>query len=227
MDLAGLIAANKRGRSYDKLEKDCGGEPTSGRIQQLATQTLKTWPTPAVMHGLARGLGVSAGRVVLATAESLGFRMDSAVPRLVEFLPASAMRMTDEQMSAVGELLRSFLDDPVVRRNADVVYELRKQRSSELRARWRERELDEGGSSDDQPSEAEKRLTARADAGPDVVGTDPGGDKPGRGPSSADLSRTVDTEPVTPIRRPMRRVQGEAASKRKIDPTEGGGDDGS
>ncbi|GAA5229210.1 hypothetical protein [Arthrobacter cryoconiti] len=66
-----LILDRKGGRTYGKLSDDCGGQPTSGRLQQMATTRLKAFPDPETLKGLAIGLGVSVTRIILTAAESL------------------------------------------------------------------------------------------------------------------------------------------------------------
>jgi hypothetical protein len=110
MDLRELIAAHKRGRSYEQLARDCGGVVTSQRLQQLGTTKLKAFPTTEVLKGMARGLGASEAAVVLAVAESLGLDVTRAAPRLMELLPATASTMTERQASAVAEVIRSFTE---------------------------------------------------------------------------------------------------------------------
>jgi len=108
MDIAELIAANKRGRSYRTLATDCGGRPTHGRIQQLATGTAE-WMEPDNIRGLATGLGVSERAVVLALAESLGLRVEAS-HRLELYLPGDTSSLTPKQLSAIGELVRSMVE---------------------------------------------------------------------------------------------------------------------
>jgi len=71
-DLRTLVLDGKGDRSFDRVSSDCGGVPTGKRLQQIATTPLKTFPDPASIRGLARGLGVSQQDVILASARSLG-----------------------------------------------------------------------------------------------------------------------------------------------------------
>lgn len=75
VDLVQLILDRKGDRSYERLSKDCGGIPTRARLGQIATTEFKTFPDPATLRGLSRGLGVPMTDVVLAAARSLGLRV--------------------------------------------------------------------------------------------------------------------------------------------------------
>lgn len=108
MDLAGLIATHKRGRSYRQLAKDGGGMLTAGRIQQIATAPLKSWPGAGSVTSLARMLSVSERAVVLASAESLGIDVAQA-ESLANYLPAGTESLRDDQKAALAALVRSML----------------------------------------------------------------------------------------------------------------------
>lgn len=99
-DLAELIAQHISGRTLDELARDCGGVPSRSRIWQLQSHEMKSWPTPEIIRGLARGLGVAEAAVIYASANSLGFRMEEP-SRLTELLPESAARLDDFQVHAV------------------------------------------------------------------------------------------------------------------------------
>lgn len=108
MNLAELISSQKGDRSYDQLERDCGGRPSSKRLQQIVTGQLKAFPDPDSIRSLARGLRVSEAAVVLAAAESLGLDVRRALPALVEILPAEASDLSEREALAVAELIRAF-----------------------------------------------------------------------------------------------------------------------
>ena len=109
MDIATLIRATKGDRSYEQLSEACGGEPTAGRLQQIATKPLKEFPEPRTIRSLARGLGVGERRVVLAWAETLGLDVERAEPRLVQLLPPAAASLDDEQTAAVLAVIRAMV----------------------------------------------------------------------------------------------------------------------
>ena len=108
MDLARLIEANKRGRSYRKLADDCGGKPTHQRLQQLGSGAVKEWMEPDNISGLARGLSVTERAVVLALAESMGLSVGSH-EMLEMHLPSNTDRLRPDQLAALGALVRSML----------------------------------------------------------------------------------------------------------------------
>lgn len=72
-----LVLDHKGDRSYDRLGKDCGNNPTGKRLQQITTMGIKNFPDPDTIRGLSRGLGVSITDVVLASARSLGLSVAS------------------------------------------------------------------------------------------------------------------------------------------------------
>lgn len=110
MNLGELIRRNKDDRSYDQLAHDCGGAPTSQRIQQLATaKRIANFPDPSSLRGLARGLHVTEPAVVLAAAESVGLDAASALPSLVQVLPAGSEKLSDQEIVAVVAVIRAFV----------------------------------------------------------------------------------------------------------------------
>lgn len=111
MDLAELILANKAGRSYATLARDCGDAIGAKRLQHIATLTrpLANFPDPPSIRGLARGLRVTERTVILAAAESLGLDVGQALPPLVEQLPVGTEQLTDQEVSTVVTMVRTLL----------------------------------------------------------------------------------------------------------------------
>lgn len=108
--LGELITSCKGRRTYDQLSRDCGGVPTPGRIQQLATKDQNRFPDPDTITGLARGLRVNASAVVDACAASLGIVSEDASPKLARLMPADTAALTDGQVSAVLAVIQTFVD---------------------------------------------------------------------------------------------------------------------
>ena len=108
MDLAELMRAVKGARTYEELERLCGGSPSAQRLQKIATQKLKAFPDPPSIRGLARGLGVSESAIVLAAAESLDLSVLEPKSSLHALLPASVTKLTDDQVAAILQLIRAF-----------------------------------------------------------------------------------------------------------------------
>ena len=75
--LADLIsdAKTRLGYSYESMSKACGGVPGAGRLHQLATKPLRTFPDPDTINGLARGCKVSPLDIIKASARSLGINV--------------------------------------------------------------------------------------------------------------------------------------------------------
>lgn len=102
MNLSDLITERKAGRSYEQLSKECGGTPTSKRLQQIATNDIKSFPDPETIRGLARGLKVSERAVLSAAAESLGIEGSAGDSKLETWLSSSKLRdLTDEQIDVI------------------------------------------------------------------------------------------------------------------------------
>lgn len=106
--LATLVLDHKGDRSYERLSKDCGGEPTGKRLQQIATTPIKTFPDAETIQGIAQGLGVSVTDVVLASARSLGLevRTDPG-PAAVQLDPDIAVEETRHAVLAVVRAVRA------------------------------------------------------------------------------------------------------------------------
>lgn len=110
MNLMDLINERKAGRSYEQLSKACGGNPTAGRLQQIATKDLKTFPDPDTIRGLAQGLKVSERAVLNATGESLGIEVESGGSRIEQWLSSSTLsKLTQEQVDVVLRLVDAFV----------------------------------------------------------------------------------------------------------------------
>lgn len=104
-----LILALKGARTYEQLAEDCGGVPTPGRIQQLATKPQNTFPSPDTVRGLARGLRVNAGTIISACAASLGLKDEGEAPRIVTMLPPGADALDNGQLAAVLSVINQFV----------------------------------------------------------------------------------------------------------------------
>jgi hypothetical protein len=117
VNLRELVKSQKGHRSYATLADDCGGYPSDKRLQQLATQQQKNFVDPKTIQALARGLRVTEVTVVLAAAEDLGLDVSRATPRVLDYLPAAVNDLDEDQLFAIGNLIRSFIppeqqDDP-------------------------------------------------------------------------------------------------------------------
>lgn len=107
--LSELIATCKGGRTYEQLSTDCGGAPTPGRIQQLATRPQRSFPDPETIEALARGLHVRPMAVLDACAVSLGIAGNPGTHPLTELLPDAASDLRPEQVAAVLAVVQAFV----------------------------------------------------------------------------------------------------------------------
>lgn len=108
MNLAQLIAAQKDGRTYAQLAKDCGGAPSDKRLQQLAKYPIKEFPDPGTLRALARGLRVGERVVVLAVAETLNLNVQTE-GRLIDHLPSGTDRIAPDQVDALVRLVHTLV----------------------------------------------------------------------------------------------------------------------
>jgi hypothetical protein len=104
--LGELVKRLADGRSDAQLAVDCGGVPSRPRINQIVNHPMQQWPSMDVIHGLAKGLRVAPETIVLASANSLGFRLQEP-SRLARLLPPSD-DLTDEQVNAVLAVVRAM-----------------------------------------------------------------------------------------------------------------------
>lgn len=114
MNLNELFLTHKGTRSYDDLERACGRELTSQRLQQIATTPPKEFPKAKNIKAIARALGISEAVVVLAAAESLGLDVSRELPRLVQVLPSTASDLSDEEVAALAHVIRAFKREDVM-----------------------------------------------------------------------------------------------------------------
>lgn len=111
--LADLIsdAKTRLGYSYESMSKACGGVPGAGRLHQLATKPLRTFPDPDTINGLARGCKVSPLDIIKASARSLGINVsddDRDQVRIPGFdsLPPTVRDTFRDLGQQVGELAK-------------------------------------------------------------------------------------------------------------------------
>lgn len=112
MNLSELIETHKGRRSYPELSRDCGGAPSSKRLQQLVREEIRNFPDPPTVAALARGLRVPQRVVILSAAESLGLEVSDSTPRVMQLMPAGASSLSEEQAAAVAHLVDVIVSDP-------------------------------------------------------------------------------------------------------------------
>lgn len=108
LTLGQLIARMRAGRTYDELAAAGGGIPGAPRWYTLERKPMKAFPDRATILGLAQGLDVPVRTVLLAIARSLDLPLTAEPERLIQVLPPSASRLTDEQIVIVGSLVRQM-----------------------------------------------------------------------------------------------------------------------
>lgn len=112
MNLSELIETHKGRRSYPDLERDCGGKPSSKRLQQLVKDSISNFPDPPTIAALARGLRVPQRVVIMAAAESLGLDVHDTAPRVMQLMPSTASDLSEAQAAAVAHLVDVIVNDP-------------------------------------------------------------------------------------------------------------------
>ena len=110
MDLQTLITERKGRRSYEDLAKAAGGKPTAARLQQIATNPMRSFPDPDTLRALHRALRVPLRAVVEAAAVSCGLDMGHHRSRLETWLPGDLDRLTPAQVDAVLAVVAAMLD---------------------------------------------------------------------------------------------------------------------
>lgn len=110
LTLGELILTCKGARTYSQLAEDCGGIPTAGRIQQMATKDQNAFPDPETIKALARGLRVGTSTVIEACAVSLGVGTKRAAAPIVQLLPDGAETLSPEQVNAVLAVVHAFIE---------------------------------------------------------------------------------------------------------------------
>ena len=58
------------------LSNDCGGVPSDKRIHQIINATMKNFPDPETIRGLAKGLRTSESTIIRAASRSLSLEVD-------------------------------------------------------------------------------------------------------------------------------------------------------
>ena len=120
MKLSELLNERKGDRSYEALERDCGGVPKAARLQQIATKPPKTFPDPDSIRGLARGLRVPERVVLAAAAESLGFLMPQEPSRLEQWIPSERVEdLSPKQIDVILGMIEAMTSDEPVSRYVD------------------------------------------------------------------------------------------------------------
>jgi hypothetical protein len=109
-NLAQLILDRKMGRSFEKLADDCGGQPAGRRLQQMAngSRPMKNFPDPDTIRAMAGGLGVSEAEIILASARSLGFGVDSTGSG--ELTIAGAGALPADARKAIMDVARALMN---------------------------------------------------------------------------------------------------------------------
>lgn len=107
-NLAALINLRKGDRSYERLSRDCGGNPSRARLQQIATGELKEFPDPETIQCLSRGLGATVTDIILASARSLGLNVAIGDPEALVVAGAGALDPSaqDVILGVARELLK-------------------------------------------------------------------------------------------------------------------------
>lgn len=109
MNLRELVTSRKGTRTYETLSRDCGGHPSSKRLQQLATKAQKNFPDPDTVRALAKGLRVPEVRVVLAAAEDLGIDVSRATPRVLDYLPPDIGSLGERELEHLAVMVEAFM----------------------------------------------------------------------------------------------------------------------
>jgi hypothetical protein len=109
--LQDLINTRRGQRTYEQLSQDCGGHPSAGRLQQMATKPQQSFPNPETLRGLAAGLRVNPIIVLSAFAASFGIEGEDGQPSLVSMLPPGVRELTEGQVNTVLTVIQQMITD--------------------------------------------------------------------------------------------------------------------
>lgn len=105
-----LILLLKGDRTYDHLSRDCGGVPTAGRIQQMATRPQNAFPSPDSIRGLAKGLGVKPSVIMDACGQDFELWNSEELSSTGLALPAGSDQLTPSQHSVLVSVARELVN---------------------------------------------------------------------------------------------------------------------
>lgn len=105
-----LILRLKGERTYEQLSKDCGGQPSQGRIQQMTTKHQTGFPSVESIRGLAKGLGVKPAVILAALGKDFELLTDGDLSTNSNLpLPEGSESLTSSQHSAVVSMVRELV----------------------------------------------------------------------------------------------------------------------
>lgn len=109
--LQDLINIRRGTRTYEQLANDCGGHPSAGRLQQLATKAQQSFPNPETLRGLSLGLRVNPIIILSAFAATFGLDSNDSMPPIVSMLPPGANALDDSQVNTVLTVVQQMISD--------------------------------------------------------------------------------------------------------------------
>lgn len=105
-----LIVRLKGTRTYEQLSEDCGGLPSSARIQQMATKPQTNFPAVESIKGLAKGLGVKPVVLLAACGQDFELLSENDLNSSAGLLlPEGADKLTNAQQSVVVGMVRELV----------------------------------------------------------------------------------------------------------------------
>lgn len=118
-NLSQLILDRKMGRTFERLAEDCGGMPAGRRLQQMANgnRPMKNFPDPDTISAMAKGLAVTEAEVILASARSLGFQVDSTGAGELH-IPGAGVLPDDARM-AIMDVARALINAHATKRDSE------------------------------------------------------------------------------------------------------------
>lgn len=106
-----LILLLKDDRTYEQLSRECGGVPTAGRIQQMATRPQNTFPSPDSIRGLAKGLGVRPAVILDACGQDFDLWGPEEFKTSGLALPAGIDTLAPSQHSVLVAVAREMVNN--------------------------------------------------------------------------------------------------------------------
>lgn len=102
-----LILTKKGDRTFARLSRDCGGNPTDRRLNGMVHNPMKAFPDAETMERLAIGLRVNVLDVLLASARSLGLPVLASDPG--SLILAGAGHLPSSAKESLAEMARELL----------------------------------------------------------------------------------------------------------------------
>lgn len=98
---------SRTGKTYEDMHHQADGQIAVRTLRALHYATLKSWPRPEVIRGLALALDISEVSALLAIAQDFGVADDS-MPLLCHELPPTTHVLTQHERTRVVQFIHDL-----------------------------------------------------------------------------------------------------------------------